>query len=238
MKKILTLLFLLFATKFNFVAAQNSFKTITNTEFEAKVNATTNAQLIDVRTEDEFKNGYIEKAKNINWNGDNFVSEVSKLNKSKPVFVYCLSGGRSSAASQKLIDLGFTDVYNMQGGILQWKNANKNVVLPKAEKSKGMSADDYTTLITDDRLVLVDFYAPWCGPCKKMAPYLKDMSEEKVATLKIVKINADENESLTKNNKVDALPTLFLYKNKTVVWNHVGYISKEDLSKVIEEYQK
>lgn len=238
MKKIFALLFLLFVTKFNFVTAQNSFKTITNNEFEAKVNSTSNAQLIDVRTEDEFKSGYVEKAKNINWNGDNFVAEVNKLNKSKPVFVYCLSGGRSSAASQKLIDLGFTEVYNMQGGILQWKSANKSLVLPKAEKPKGISSDEFTELVNDSRLVLVDFYAPWCGPCKKMTPYLKEMSDEKTATLKLVKINADENESLTKSSKVDALPTLFLYKNKAVVWSHVGYISKEDLAKVIESYQK
>lgn len=238
MKNTLRLIFLLLVSQISFVYAQNSFFTITNNEFETKVNATTNAQLIDVRTEGEFATGYIENAKNINWNGENFIVEANKLDKTKPLYVYCLSGGRSAAASQKLIDLGFKEVYNMQGGIMQWKNANKKVVLPNAEKSKGMSEKEYANFLNDERLVLIDFYAPWCGPCKKMAPYLAEMSEEKKAVLAIHKINADENEAIAKTMQIEALPTLFLYKNKKEVWKHVGYISKEDLEKIISKHQK
>lgn len=236
MKNSLRILLLVFATQI--ATAQNSFLTIPNNEFESKVMATTNAQLIDVRTEGEFASGYIENAKNINWNGDNFDKEASSLDKIKPVFVYCLSGGRSAAASQKLIDLGFKEVYNMQGGIMQWKNASKKVVMPVAKKSKGMSEKEYADLLNDERLVLIDFYAPWCGPCKKMAPYLAEMSEEKKAILALHKINADENEAIAKAMQIEALPSLFLYKNKKEVWKHVGYISKEDLEKIINKHQK
>lgn len=236
MKNSLRILLLVFATQI--ATAQNSFLTIPNNEFESKVMATTNAQLIDVRTEGEFASGYIENAKNMNWNGDNFVTETTTLDKTKPVFVYCLSGGRSAAASQKLIDLGFKEVYNMQGGIIQWKNANKKLVMSVAKKSKGMSEKEYADLLNDERLVLIDFYAPWCGPCKKMAPYLAEMSEEKKAILAIHKINADENEAIAKAMQIEALPSLFLYKNKKEVWKHVGYISKEDLEKIINKHQK
>ncbi len=75
--------------------------------------------LVDVRTPGEFNNGYIEGAKNINISGD-FVNEIQKLDKNKPIYVYCASGGRSGRAMQQMKGMGFKEVYNLNGGFGAW----------------------------------------------------------------------------------------------------------------------
>ena len=76
--------------------------------------------LIDVRTPAEFADGHLSQAINIDWNGSDFVQKVQQLDKTKPVFVYCAVGGRSSKAKSKLVELGFKEVHNLIGGFDQW----------------------------------------------------------------------------------------------------------------------
>ncbi len=203
------------------------------TEFQAKMNELPSAAIIDVRTPEEFSKGHIANAKNIDWNGNNFEKQINEMDKTKPVFVYCLSGGRSGAAADKMRALGFTTVYEMDGGMMKWRAAN----LPETtdniagKEAQGMSKAQFDALLNSEKLVLIDFYADWCLPCKKMAPYLEELKTEMVDQLTIVRINADENPALCKELKVDALPVLLLYKNKTITWQNTGYISKEDLVK-------
>ncbi len=79
-------------------------------------------QLIDVRTPMEFLSGHIKKAKNIDYyNKSKFYTEIEKLNKNKPVYLYCRSGIRSYNAAKKLDKLGFTEIYDLKGGFLRWK---------------------------------------------------------------------------------------------------------------------
>ncbi|WP_418263762.1 rhodanese-like domain-containing protein [Flavobacterium faecale] len=98
--------------------------------FQQKIETTENPQILDVRTPEEFNQEHIPNALNINWNGDNFEVEAEKLDKSKPVFVYCKSGGRSKKASAKLTELGFENVCELEGGFMQWSSeglkSNKN----------------------------------------------------------------------------------------------------------------
>lgn len=80
--------------------------------------------LLDIRTSGEFASGAIAGAKNIDWyNGENFKSEVSKLNKDKPVYMYCASGNRSGSAIELLKAMGFKEVYHLQGGMGAWRRA-------------------------------------------------------------------------------------------------------------------
>lgn len=86
------------------------------------------AQVVDVRTPDEFKQGFIKGAVNYNWlNEKEFVEQAKKLDKSQPVYVYCLSGVRSGKAADWLSSNGFTKVVNLDGGIKAWKDAGKKV---------------------------------------------------------------------------------------------------------------
>ena len=79
-----------------------------------------NGTLLDVRTAGEVANGAIEGSVNIDFNGPNFKEEVAKLDKSKPVYVYCAAGGRSGQAMNMMKDMGFSEVYNLVGGYGNW----------------------------------------------------------------------------------------------------------------------
>lgn len=78
-------------------------------------------QLVDVRTSDEYKEGFIANAQNIDYNSAAFDTEIEKLDKTKPVIVYCQKGGRSAKCSKKLEDKGFVKIYDLEGGLAKWK---------------------------------------------------------------------------------------------------------------------
>ncbi|MCC9071606.1 thioredoxin domain-containing protein [Flavobacterium sp. F-65] len=198
--------------------------------FAEKLSATQKPLILDVRTPEEYTAEHIENAVNVDWKGKDFATKAATFDKSKPVFVYCLSGGRSKKAAQKLQELGFTTIYELDGGIIKWNaegftNANPN------NKTIGMTSQEYETLLNSDKKVLVDFYAEWCGPCKQMTPYLTKMQKELADKVVIIRIDVDKNKTLVKNMKIDQLPTLILYENKEVKWKNTGFISETDLKK-------
>jgi rhodanese-related sulfurtransferase len=108
-------------------AQQTGTSTLSVAEFEQKLKSTDSAQLVDVRTADEYASGHLTGSQNIDWNGEGFEKQIQQLDKTKPVFVYCRSGRRSAEAMNKMNELGFTQVYNLAGGILQWTEEGKPV---------------------------------------------------------------------------------------------------------------
>lgn len=80
-----------------------------------------NVQLIDVRTQAEYTEGHLPNAQNINFFDDDFEKQLGKLDKNKPICVYCKSGGRSAKAAKILREKGFKAVYNLDGGIIKWQ---------------------------------------------------------------------------------------------------------------------
>lgn len=88
------------------------------------------AQVLDVRTPGEWSEGIIEGATMVNIYDAGFDAELAKLDKEKPVAVYCKSGARSGQAMSKMQKLGFKEVYNLNGGIGAWKRADKPTVQP------------------------------------------------------------------------------------------------------------
>ena len=216
----------------------SNIKKLSANEFENTMELDSNLQLIDVRTPEEFNQGFIKNAKNVNWNGGDFETEVTKLDKSKTVFVYCLAGGRSGEAANKLKDLGFTTIYDLKGGMNAWRNANKHIEIKNAdlvkEKKTEISIADFNSTINSG-LVLVDVFATWCGPCKIMAPYIDEIVNEKKDVLKFLKIDNDKNSELVKFLNVDELPTIIIFKNGKRVFTSIGLIKKEDLIKEIEK---
>ena len=208
-------------------------------DFEQKLNVTTNAQIVDVRTPEEFDGGHLFNALNIDFNGADFEMKVQALDKTRPTFVYCLSGGRSHKAAELMTKSGFTEIYEMQGGMKAWNKAGKPVVTPeKTNEKKEVTMEDYTKEITSDKMVLVDFNAPWCGPCKIMAPMLEEIATEQKESLNLIKINSDDNKNLSTSLKVENLPTLILYKKGKEVWKHEGAIDKIGLMVAIESQKK
>ena len=87
-----------------------------------------NAILVDVRTHDEYNSGYIENSLNIDYLSNDFSENVEKLDKNIPIVLYCRSGKRSSLSADKLSELGFKEIYNLEGGILEWIELGNSVV--------------------------------------------------------------------------------------------------------------
>lgn len=86
--------------------------------------------------------------------------------------------------------------------------------------------------INDDKLVVVDFWAAWCGPCQAFAPILEEVSEE-MKDVKICKVNVDEERMLAMKNKVMSIPTLIMYKNGKQIERSQGRLSKNELIELI-----
>ena len=84
--------------------------------------------------------------------------------------------------------------------------------------------------------VLVDFWAPWCGPCKMLGPVLEEMAAANDSRLKVVKINVDENPDLAQKYEVMSIPSVFLFKNGQVLDSFTGVMSKQALTEKIEKY--
>ena len=82
--------------------------------------------------------------------------------------------------------------------------------------------------------VLVDFWAEWCGPCKMIAPVLDEIAKEKAGTIKVAKVNVDDNQSLSMRYNVRAIPTLLFFKNGEVRDQVTGMTSKKDLLSRLE----
>lgn len=207
--------------------SQNSKTNLTAVEFAEKIKELPNAPIIDVRTPNEFSGGHLQNAQNIDVSGSDFEQQIETLDKSKPVFVYCLSGGRSASAASAMRGAGFKQVYELDGGIMKWRGANLPETTSLATaKTTGMSKADYEKLFDTDKVVLVDFYADWCGPCKQMKPDIDAITNEMADKVTVVRINADDNIELCKELQIDALPTLKVYKNKVLTWTNIGYIDK------------
>ncbi len=199
-------------------------------EFEKKLSSVANVQLIDVRTPEEYAGGHLNNAVNIDIRSADFTEQLNKLDKTKPVLVYCLSGGRSSAAAGKMEEMGFSEVYNMEGGIMKWQNAGKSMDAGTAKpKAPGMTMDEFNKMLNSENYVLVDFNAKWCEPCKKMLPYLEALSINKKDKLSLVKIDADDNKELLKQKNISDIPYLELYKGGKLVWKHNGFIEESQL---------
>jgi rhodanese-related sulfurtransferase len=123
MKKLITILsvvMLLFVTACNQDQTKGEIKLVTAEEMHTLIEQK-DVQLVDVRTPEEYKSGYINHSQNIDFNSPTFDEDVLKLDKNKPVLLYCRSGGRSAKCAEKLKAAGFVKIFDLEGGITKWK---------------------------------------------------------------------------------------------------------------------
>ncbi|MDD6796630.1 MAG: thioredoxin [Clostridiaceae bacterium] len=89
-------------------------------------------------------------------------------------------------------------------------------------------------VLESDKVVVVDFYATWCAPCKMLAPILEELQEE-MANVRIVKVDVDENNDLANEYEIQSIPAIKVFKGGKVVESKVGFMPKEALKEMIEE---
>ena len=184
-------------------------KNISTDEFVEALKSSEKKIILDVRTPEEFANSHIDGAINMDVRSADFNQRIAKLDKDQPVYVYCLSGGRSANASNIIADNGFKTVNNMLGGISKWSGENKPTITAEGAGERGLSIDQFNAMINaKDSAVFVDFFAPWCAPCKKIKAFIPELQNEYKGKLKVVLINYDENPKLVKALGVTGIPYL------------------------------
>ena len=95
---------------------------------------------------------------------------------------------------------------------------------------------NFSEIIHQEKPVLVDFFADWCGPCKMMSPILKEVKDILGDTVSIIKIDVDKNQALAAKYQVRGVPTLILYKSGKQVWKQSGVIQKNELVSIITNF--
>jgi thioredoxin 1 len=93
-----------------------------------------------------------------------------------------------------------------------------------------------TEVLQAEELVIVDFWAPWCAPCRMIAPILEQISEEYAGRVKVVKMNTDENQSTAMNYRISSIPSLLFFRNGEVVDQVIGAVPKRMLTDKIDYY--
>jgi thioredoxin 1 len=95
--------------------------------------------------------------------------------------------------------------------------------------------ETFSQIISGNQLVLVDFYATWCGPCKMMHPVLEQLKDKQADRLRIIKIDVDKNPSLATQYQIQSVPTLIAFREGNVLWRQSGALSLSQLIKTLDQ---
>jgi len=95
--------------------------------------------------------------------------------------------------------------------------------------------NSFDNIINNEKPVLIDFYATWCGPCKMLAPVLVEVKDALGDRVSIIKIDVDKNQELAAKYQVRGVPTMMLFQKGQQLWRQSGVLSKEDIIKTILE---
>ena len=101
--------------------------------------------------------------------------------------------------------------------------------------AKEIMTAEFNDFINQDKPVLVDFWAPWCGPCRMLAPVLEEFSAEQADAVAVGKVDVDKNPELAKQFRVMSIPTLILFKDGKVVDQKLGFMQKAALEDMIKK---
>ncbi len=215
-----------------FSCAAQPKTSITANEFEKEITSKENIQILDVRTPGEFFSGHIKNALQADWNDKKeFERRLAFVDKTRPVYIYCLAGGRSAAAADKMRNLGYKQVIELAGGTNAWRAAN--LPLEGNSTEKQMTIEELNATITGSKTVLVDFGASWCPPCIQMEPVLKNVREKNNGKFTFINVDGGRDQDILKEYKVTALPVFIIFKDGKQVWRKEGIATEKEISEQI-----
>lgn len=110
---------------------------------------------------------------------------------------------------------------------------NEKELLKNITEPLNLDDSDFTQTINKFPLLLVDFWAPWCGPCRMMSPIIDQVGKEYQGKLVVGKVNVDENPNISKRFEISSIPTLILFKRGQAVNNIIGSVSKSRIDEMV-----
>ncbi|HON53206.1 MAG TPA: thioredoxin domain-containing protein [Bacteroidales bacterium] len=237
MKQVFVLLLLATTSVF----AQN-YTNVSASEFKSLIEKK-NGVIADIRTPAEFERGYIPGATLYNSQDPNIGTLLLSIPKTKPVYVYCYSGARSRQIATFLANNGYTQVYNLQRGLIDWNSMGYTLQTPanaaaNSAQPHAYTLQKHTQLINKQSLVFIDYYAPWCAPCKQMMPMIDELTAQYKGKILIEKVNTDASKEVMQQLQIKGVPYLVLYKDGKPVYTQYGMVSKEVLQTEFAKYIK
>ena len=219
----------LFFSMFIFSCTAQTQNVLTAAEFQKEITTKQNIQVLDVRTPGEYFSGHIKNSMQADWNDKaEFARRLSFVDKNKPVYVYCLSGGRSGAAAAKMRTEGYKNVYELAGGTNAWRAAS--LPLEGSSNEKQMTAEEFNTGINASKTVLVDFGATWCPPCLQMEPVLNSVGDKNKGKFTLLKVDGGKDQDILKQYNVTALPVFIIFKDGKEVWRKDGVATEKEIT--------
>lgn len=203
--------------------------------FSYKITETPQSLLLDVRTSGEFGGGHLPKATNIDFRSEGFSKEIDKLDKSKPVLIYCLSGGRSAQAAELMRAKGF-QVTELKGGYLKWTTKLMPLEgVPIVKHDAAWNLADFEKLAKENDAVVVDFYAKWCAPCLKMMPMVDKLAGEYTGKVTVIKVEADGNQAILQASGVDEIPSFLVFRKGKLIQKTSGFREEPKLKELFDQ---
>ncbi|MBI3141433.1 MAG: thioredoxin family protein [Bacteroidetes bacterium] len=195
--------------------------------------------VLDVRTPGEVAQGTIGQASVIDIYDPDFEKKINLMDKTKPIYVYCKSGGRSSSAANKLIKNGFAQVYNLQGGVMAWEASGFSLTNAQAIEDHGiqtLSMDDFREVLATEKPVLVDFHTVWCAPCRRMAPIVDQLEADYQGRATVLRVDVDKSKDIAKEYAISGVPVFMLFVQGKAVWQHSGTLTREALMAQLDSH--
>lgn len=228
----------LFVALLMFVSAcqnQNGNSLLELNDFKTKVGET-NAQVIDVRSEDEYKRAHIPNAINVSTN-DEYNNLQYSFYPDLPTYIYGLAENDATIAAQKLHALKFKNLYVLKGGFNDWKGAGLPV---EAQKEKRIYENDtipFEVARNGSKLVVADFNAVWCGPCKMLEPYIHRLRDNRSDEVIVYSIDTDKRKDLMEEYKAYSIPLVLFMKNNKILYRSEGYMEEAKLNRLVDQYK-
>ena len=94
---------------------------------------------------------------------------------------------------------------------------------------------NFDSIINDNKPVVVDFHALWCGPCKAQSPILKEVASVLGDRIRVIKIDVDQNNEIANRYQIQSVPTLMIFKKGNLLWKHSGVVSKNELVNILKQ---
>ncbi|MDR3269243.1 MAG: hypothetical protein LBT83_09280 [Tannerella sp.] len=191
-------------------------------------------QILDARSPEEFSQNRIKGAVSADMTDSVGLKKlIGALNPKVPTFTYSINSGRSAVLANRLRASGFERVYVLPGGLANWVGAGYPLEM-SGEKGVELTGEQFEQLTRSNDLALVDFGSKYCGGCRRLVPVLDSLETSFSSDLKIVRIELYENPGLVKDQHIESLPTLVLFRKGEKVWTHRGFITAAALSHVIK----